>query len=291
MARRSNPFIKAHWEADRLLQELEIAALPIDPFAIARRLGIELRPLPPTAGGASGMLLHVGGQFGICYPTHVDSDGFKNFSVGHEIGHYRLPGHLDAVFDGQGRHVSHAGFRSADHYEQEADHFAAALLMPTNLFTAATRRAGEGLKAIEKLADDCGTSLEATAIRFAQTNRDPVAVVRSDGRAIDYAFMSEPLKDFSDLDWICKGMPTPVGSVTATFNSDKGNVERAARAVGKSALQDWFNGPHRQEVVEEVVGLGSYGKTLTVLTGMEPPDELEDEEDDLEESWTPRFRR
>ncbi len=151
MARRSNLSIKVHWEAERLLQELEIDALPIDPFQIARRLDIELRPLPASAGGASGMLLHVNGQFGICYPTHIDSDGFKNFSVGHEIGHYRLPGHLDAVLDHRGQHVSHAGFRSADRYEQEADHFAAALLMPTRLFTAAASRAGEGMKAIETL--------------------------------------------------------------------------------------------------------------------------------------------
>ena len=72
--------------------------------------------------------------------------------------------------------------------------------MPTKLFTSAATRAGDGLKAIETLADDCGTSLEATAIRCAQTNRDPVAVIRSEGRTVDYAFMSEPLTDFSDLD-------------------------------------------------------------------------------------------
>ena len=291
MARRSDPFIKVHWQADQLLKELEIDALPIDPFEIARRLDIELRPLPANVGGASGMLLHVGGEFGICYPTHVDSDGFKNFSVAHEIGHYRLPEHPDAIFDAQGRHVSHAGFRSADRYEQEADHFAAALLMPTKLFAAATRRAGEGLKAVEKLAGECGTSLEATAIRFAQTNRDPVAVIRSDGRTIDYAFMSGPLQDFPDLDWIRKGTPLPADCVTSGFNADKNNIKNAARAEGTSALQAWFNGPHRQEVVEEVVGLGGYGKTLTVLTGMEPPDEIDDEDDDLEESWTPTFRR
>ncbi len=291
MARRSDPFIKVRWQAEQLLQELGIDALPIDPFEIARRLDIELRPLPASAGGASGMLLHVGGQFGICYPTHVDSDGFRNFSVGHEIGHYRLPGHLDAVFDERGQHVSHAGFCSADRYEQEADHFAAALLMPSKLFTAAMRHAGDGLKAVESLAGDCMTSLEATAIRYAQTNRDPVAVIRSEGRTIDYAFMSEPLKDFSDLDWIRKGTPLPAGSITAAFNADKGNVKRAARADGTSALQDWLNGPHRQEIVEEVIGLGGYGKTLTVLTGMEAPDEIEDDEDDLEEAWTPHFRR
>ena len=40
-----------------------------------------------------------------------------------------------------------------------------------------------------------------------------------------------------------------------------------------------------------MLGLGGYGKTLTVLTGMEPPDEIEDSEDDLEASWDVRFRR
>ena len=172
-----------------------------------------------------------------------------------------------------------------------ADQFAAALLMPVKLFTAAMIRTGEGLQAIETLAGDCGTSLEATAIRYAQTNSDPVAVVRSDGRTIDYAFMSEALKDFPGLDWIRKGTLLPANCVTATFNADKSNAERAARAKGTSTLQDWFNGPHRQEVVEEVVGLGSYGKTLTVLTEMESPDEFEDEDGELEESWTPRFHR
>ena len=42
--------------------------------------------------------------------------------------------------------------------------------------------------------------------------------------------------------------------------------------------------------MEEIKGLGFYGKTLTVLTGMEHPDLLEDEDAELERSWTPRFR-
>jgi len=289
VGRQIDQFMKSRWEAERLLQELDIHELPIEPFDIARRLDIELRPLPASAGGASGMFFHVSGQFGIGYPTHVDSDGFKNFSVGHELGHLRLPGHLDAVLDDQGQHLSRAGFRSTNRYEQEADHFAAALLMPTKLFTATARRAGEGLSAVEVLADQCGTSLEATAIRYIQTNRDPAALIRSEGRTIDYAFMSEPLKEFPNLDWIRKGTPLPTGCVTATFNADKNNVARGAHADGTSALQDWFNGPHQQDIVEEVVGLGGYGKTLTILTGLEPPHEIEDE--DLEESWTPRFRR
>jgi len=287
MAFPSDP---AQLEAEKLLRELEIDSLPVDPFMIARRLDIELWPLPAMAGGASGMLLHINGMFGICYPTYVDNEGFKNFSVAHEIGHYRLPGHLDAIFDSTGQHVSHAGVQNGDHYEKEADQFAAALLMPTKLFMEAAQRAGDGLKAIETLSGICRTSLEATAIRFTGTSRDPAVIVLSHGQTIDYAFMSESFKEISGLDWISKGTPLPPESVTADFNSDQGNVENAGRAEGTSTLQDWFNGPYRQEIVEEVVGLGSYGKTLTVLTGMESPDELEDD-GDSEEQWAPRFHR
>lgn len=291
MARQRDPFLKIRWEAELLLKELGIEQLPVNPFEIAEKLDIAMQPLPESAGGASGMLVHVSGVFGIGYPTHIDNEGFKRFSVGHELGHYRLPGHVDAVLDASGKHLSQAGFRSADRYEQEADHFAAALIMPTSQFSATARRAGDGLKAIEILKEQCEASLEATAIRYAQTSRDPVAVIRSEGGFIDYGFMSDPLKDFPGLDWIRKGTPLPAGSVTADFNRDIDNITRARRADAESSLQDWFNGPHRQEIIEEVVGLGRYGKTITVLSGMESPDEVEDEEQDLEESWAVRFRR
>lgn len=290
---RSDPYIKVRWEAERLLKELGIVSLPVDPLKIAEQLGISLMAMPANAGGASGMLLHVSGQFGIGYPTHVESEGFKRFSIGHEIGHYRLPGHVDAIVDAHGRHLSRAGFVTDDRYEREADHFASALLMPTEPFTRELRRSGDGLAAIEKLATLCCTSLEATAIRYAQCTREPVAIIRSMGRAIDYAVMSPALQDFPNLDWIRKGSPLTIDTVTYRFNATPENIGQAKRDFGSAALQDWFGGPHRQTVLEEVIGLGSYGKTLTILTGMESPDEKDDDGDgdELEEAWTPRFRR
>ena len=289
---RADPYMKARWEAEQLLKEVGVTSLAIDPFDIAEKLGIALMAMPANAGGASGMLLHVNGQFGIGYPTHIDSDGFKRFSVGHEIGHYRLPGHVDAVVDATGRHLSRAGFQSDDRYEREADHFASSLLMPTGLFSVELRRCGDGLAAIKTLSESCRTSIEATAIRYAQCARDPVAVIRSAERTIDYAFMSRALEDFPHLDWIRKGTPLAADTETFRFNANTENVRNGADHKGTSALQDWFGGPHRQTVVEEVIGLGTYGKTLTVLSGMEPPDEVEDEDDDdrLEDAWTPRFR-
>ena len=103
--------------------------------------------------------------------------------------------------------------------------------------------------------------------------------------------MSNPLRDFQGIDWLQKGTPVPPGSATADSNANTEKVAQGRQAKGQSCLQDWFNGPHRQEIIEEVIGLGSYGKTLTVLTGMESPDEIEDDEDNLEESWAVHFRR
>ena len=93
------------------------------------------------------MLLRYGSTFGIAYATHIDSIGFRNFSVAHELGHYYLPGHIDAVLSGD-VHESHAGFASGSRYEMEADHFAATLLMPRALFKKAMNVAGDGLRAI-----------------------------------------------------------------------------------------------------------------------------------------------
>ena len=292
MAWKGDPFFGVRQEAEQLLRELGINTVPINPFTVAQQLNIDLMPLPASAGGASGMLLHVSGAFGIGYPTHVENEGFRRFSVAHEIGHYRLPGHIDAVLDDGGQHLSKAGFRNTtDRYEHEADQFAAALLMPSKLFVVAADRAGDGLDAIETLQAKCETSLEATAIRYAQTSRELVAVIRSKGGTIEYAVMSSPLRDFQGIDWIRKGMPVPPGTVTADFNANAKNIAQGRQAKGQSCLQDWFNGPRRQEIIEEVIGLGSYGKTLTVLTGMESPDETEDDEGNLEESWAVRFRR
>ncbi|MGB8741579.1 MAG: hypothetical protein WCD52_15455, partial [Xanthobacteraceae bacterium] len=40
-----------------------------------------------------------GNAFGILYATHVPSEGFQRFSVGHELGHYFLGSSLNRVGD------------------------------------------------------------------------------------------------------------------------------------------------------------------------------------------------
>ena len=138
----------------------------------------------------------------------------------------------------------------------------------------------------------CCTSLPATAIRYTECTPDLVAIVISSGNKVDYAAMSRSLRDIDGIDWIRKNQPLPRDCVTRALNSDPERVKRGDRAEGKSAFQDWFGGASRIKVSEDAIGLGGYGKTLTVLHGIELPEDTEDDGDEnILESWTPRHRR
>ncbi len=288
MAGRSRDQLAAH-EAEQLIKELGIDSLPVDPAAIAESLAILVQP-KSASGGVSGMLVRLGNEFAIGYATHIDNEGFKRFCIAHELGHYRIPGHIDAVLAHGDIHESHAGFVADDPFEREADHFAATLLMPDGLFSRELRRLGDGLEAVEAMAGRCVTSLTAAANRYVQKTTVPVAMVVSTGPRIDYCFMSKPLQDFDGLEWPRKGQPLPGGTKTDLFNADADNVRLSRRGNGETELRDWFGGNRSIPATEELVGLGSYGKTLTILSCDVFADD-EDEDEDLEERWTPRFRR
>jgi Zn-dependent peptidase ImmA (M78 family) len=286
----------AKQKAEAFLRDEGITGLPVDPIAIARGRDIEVKPMPESSGGVSGMLLRHGDMFGILYATHVKSEGFRNFSVSHELGHYFLEGHIDHILPEDGAHTSHAGFVSGDPYEMEADQFAAGLLMPETPFKRALSRQNPGLEVVESLAGLCRTSLTATAIRYAELTDDAVAIVISTGPTIDFCFMSNTIKSLPQLSWLKKGTAVPHGTATARLNANARRIADGDRDDADIDIMDWLGGTRSARATEQVIGLGGYGKTLTVLTCPSVRDEtFEDDEgdgeEDLEERWTPRFRK
>jgi Zn-dependent peptidase ImmA (M78 family) len=285
----------AKQKAEAFLRENGYSALPIDPFVIAEKLDIVVHPNPNTAEGVSGMLLRHGNNFGIMYATRYANEGFERFSVAHEIAHFLLDGHVDHVLK-NGEHESHAGFTSADPYELEADNFAAGLLMPEALFKTVLKKRDTDLAAIEHMAGLCKTSLTATAIRCTEMAMDAVGIAISTGSTVDYCFLSGAMKTLPQLNWIKKGTPIPPGTETAKFNANPQRVRAGDRAVSEIDVREWLGGTRSARVTEEVVGLGRYGKTLTVLSSSSIGDEEagyddDDDGDKLQESWTPSFRK
>jgi len=285
----------ARQTAEAFLKREGIVTLPVDPFAIADSLDIAVEGKPEGADGVSGMLLRHGNSFGIIYATHIPSPGFQRFSVSHELGHYMLPGHPEQIFTNN-IHVSRAGFVTNDPRELEADHFAAGLLMPEAPFKTEMNRHDPGLDAIAAVADQCLTSLTATAIRFAELSGTAVAVIVSTGGVIDYSFLSEPMKALPKLDWLRKGTKLPAGTATARLAANPAQVRAGNRIADAVDVRDWLGGTTKAEVSEESIGLGAYGKVLTVLVSSsigqgDDPDEDEESDEDVVERWTPRFRR
>lgn len=278
-------------KAEQVLHELGQTSIPVDVMSIARDRKIKV--LAKEAGiGVSGMLIRVGDNFLIAYATHINNDGFQRFSIAHELGHYFLDGHIDHVIGENGIHESRAGHVSRDEYEIEADHFAAALLMPRRAFVTAACEVGDGLAGIEMLASRCRTSLTATAIRYAECIADEFfAVVVAKDELIESCTMSEKLKKLPNITWRKRGDRVPRRTATYRLLGNPGRVLYADREDGTSHLHDWFDlGPNLQ-LYEEAVGLGRSGRVLTVLTLHGGMDEEEEEERNLVESWTPTLHR
>ena len=184
-------------------------------------------PWKPDKLGVSGFLMRIGDDFGIGYSTAIQNEGFINFTIAHELAHYFLSGHVEALINGnEGFHYSASGFISNNEHEREADNFAAELLMPEPLFKAALQVAGTGFPAIQTLANAGRTSIVATAIRFAKLADDPVAVILTSNSEIEWCFVSPEFRKCPGVFPLNKRSNLPSTSATARFNSDFAGIER-----------------------------------------------------------------
>jgi hypothetical protein len=267
-------------------------AFPVDPFAIAAKHDLHIEKKPAGMPGVSGALIFAEPKPIIIYSTELENEGFERFSVAHELGHYFLPDHPDEILKAGGQHFSRAGFtEGSSSIELEADHFAAGLLMPGGLVRSHLDQHRVGLEGICRLAEVARVSLTAAAIRAAECVFFPLCIIVSSGAEVRYSFPSDAFKRLGKRIFLKKGDPLPA-SATAALNARPEDVLAGRRATGECDLMDWFDADSHVRLDEEVIGLGRYGFTLTVLSSDDLA-ELDDEDDDDEEAtverWTPRF--
>lgn len=282
----------ARQRGEQTARDFGFDRFPIDPFDIAEREEILVEAKDPQMDGVSGCIVFNDDGVGIIYSTRVRSQGFRRFTVAHELGHYFLDGHPDEILNSGGFHASRAGFtQGSSSIELEADHFASGLLMPSKLVRAVLSSENVGMPGITALSLDAETSLTSAAIRAAECAPYPMAVIVSQGQNVCYGFLSESFKSLGGRRFLRKGDLLPT-SATREFNADETNVRSGKSACASTDLSTWFQGPSSVALDEEIVGLGSYGLTLTVLSSEELPEdpfEEENEEEKLVEQWTPKY--
>jgi hypothetical protein len=252
--------------AEKIVYEHGISSFPISPIIIAQEENIEVKPKNDCTEGISGVLIKVGDECGIMYSTFYNNIGFENFSVGHELGHYFLEGHLEKLLDSSEIHQSRANFVSSDKYEREADIFAASLLMPEDLFKDSLWKFEKGLNGIIRMSDLCKTSLTATAIRYAELADDFLIVIISTSGKIDFCCFSQKALRIKNKVIPKKGWPVPKNTATEILSRNMLRIPNADRDSMQTDLADWIECDRSKDVIEEVKGLGRYGKILTVLS-------------------------
>lgn len=273
-------------------KELGFTSFPIDVRGIAISSDINLVEKPPSQKGVSGgIIFHALEEVTIFYSSDVDSEGFRNFTIGHELGHYFLPGHPEKIQSTAPVHLSRAGFsQGSSSIELEADHFASGLLMPSLLVRNELNEGQVGLDGILNLAKVSQCSWTASAIRAAECAEYPMAIIVSFSEHICYCFMSDSFKSLKPK-FLRKGDLLPYTG-TRSFNQDQDNIVNVKRVCTRTNFTEWFGNNSQITLDEEIIGLGNYGFTLTVISSenlLSDPYEEDDEEEKLIDSWTPKF--
>lgn len=224
--------------ARRVIAELQIqrpSEILIEEIAFAQGAIVRHEPL----AGADGRLVRLGDHGVIRVRQDIPELGRRRFVIAHELGHLLL-GHGSDVLrlcDEEDLLTWSKGQRVG---ENEANEFAAELLMPEIFFRPYCQTGKPNLKVIERLADEFQTSLTATAIRYVELSPDRCAVVISRNRQIRWNRCSEsfpywllrrgPLHGYCYALDCFEGKPVPdyISQVSATgwLPEMKGHADR-----------------------------------------------------------------
>jgi len=210
----------------------------------------------------------MGNRFGIIVSDACPTPGHRRFSLAHELGHYHIDGHLDAMFAGDAERVESEGefLRSRkSRLEREADWFASELLVPASQLGPRIDEPAS-IGTLQSLADEFRTSLTMMAIRHAElADLATASILSRDGR-VEWVFCSRRL---ARHDWsraLRKGDAVPPGTATLSLARDLPGLRGGETRSAAGPARAWFDGasPHL-EVEEDAVEMGSYGRVLTLL--------------------------
>jgi Zn-dependent peptidase ImmA (M78 family) len=273
--------------ADCIVDHYPDLGIPIPLARIAEAVGI-IEIIGQTTDGFEGVLITDGAKAkgSIAYNA-ISKLERRRFTIAHELGHFLLPLHGASA---QCAKTDMGVFKSNDPNcarEAEANRFAAALLMPKKFFARDIRRLGTPeTEHIVRLAAEYEVSKEAAARRYTDFCDHMCAVIFSHQGRLRY-FCKTPTFPFID---IRNAQPLPANSISARKEGEPGQMSEWS----ETAPEIWIGASHRfrSKVLYEQFLEQANGYRLSMLTIDEAPDEEEPNEDaELEERWTPRFRR
>jgi Zn-dependent peptidase ImmA (M78 family) len=193
------------------------------------------------------------------------------FTVAHELGHFFIDEHRNALLAGKSPHFSFTEHPSDNPVEAEANLFAANLLMPTQEYRKALLEGSAGLNGIIDAASTFAVSIQSSALRFTAIGKRPCAIVMFRDGGKPWWDISHELKAHG-YRWMQKlrGDSVPSDSATGLAMRDGTSSLGVVRQSGTVASA-WFTGiqkgsSHDEMFMESALRLCGRG----VLTLLEP---------------------
>lgn len=277
--------------AGEIIHKISDLPIPVPIEELSEMLDIISIEEMTTEGFEGGLLTDSEKSTGYILVNENSPMQRRRFTIGHELGHFLCPLHKPPTkgeFYCTAESMQLTSARKGDQVasmEVEANRFAASILMPLPHFKKDLRlQNGANIDQIIALARRYETSKEATARRYVDVQDEPcIVIVSHNGHILRY-YRGE---DFPYVD-ISHGDRVPHGSLTAKSNLTEGVVLYSDEQNGD--IWSLAERKHRTPMIYEQVLPQNDGYRLTLLTLAEDLEEIEEEED-LLESWTPRFRR
>ncbi|MCY3615919.1 MAG: ImmA/IrrE family metallo-endopeptidase [Bacteroidetes bacterium] len=253
-----------------LAEEIAGNQLPINPIAILQEKTDIILRRGRFANAFDGLLEWRENQFWVY--SNLEKVGppespRERFTIAHELGHYFIDEHRNALTSGVGRHPSFSEFQSDELAEREADLFASRLLMPTRAFMDAIPNNPGGMPDILTLKKTFGTSVTSTAIRYVSLVGFFCAVVKWKDNKVEWSWSSQDAYANWYRSTIKSADLLPLDS--ATRKVMRGEVEPSGFVGCGAVASMWFDyvriGGRRDEILmEQAISLGQYG-FLTLL--------------------------
>ncbi|MGD8307763.1 MAG: ImmA/IrrE family metallo-endopeptidase [Ignavibacteria bacterium] len=199
----------------------------------------------------------------------INEEGQKRFVIAHELGHF-----FNYSRNGENcSELNMMAFKSQNEIEQNANIFASELLMPEEWLIEFVKTEKPGIKLVQKTAEYFNVSLSAAALRIAQTDVYPMAVIMSTNGKVKWSSISE----YFPFHWIPVGYKVnPNSYAYDIFKSQTviaGGVH--ARRGGKQSQPEqvladsWFlddkNYKRDYFLIEQNFPLPNYNSVLTIL--------------------------
>jgi hypothetical protein len=269
------------------LQPQLTTLLPLPVEDVARACGISEFHEISSDGMEGGLIQNAEKTHGFILTKAGSRHDRRRFTVAHELGHFLNAFHVAPPGADRllctGQHLRTYG-KSSDPrlgMEGQANEFAVNILMPTQPLRALSHLWGSPqIKAILDLQAACDVSKEAAARRFVDLHGDPCAVVFSRNGRVRYSVSAGGFPRIQP----CNDQPVHRKTLSAIFSGEPGRISEQEEADPHLWLES--RDARNWELWEEVL-VQQDGYRMTLLIGEESSNE---ENDELQRRWTPRFR-